>query len=256
MKSALWKYAVLMLLALAGMAASGRAELSFQTINMLALGQGNSSLPASGPLTAGAFPYGTPSTFEGVPFYITSDANQVWAAATAAGEWSQAPVSITFQMPVNNIYGFYTLANTWWGTNGLTAVKYTFTFDDNTSYSVSLTNGVDLRDFNVYAGNTWATTINGTTTINVYADPETTYHLDRQWIDLAAAGFGGKNLVSFTIEDTGGWNNSRIFLAAATAQVGEAGQVVPEPSPLLLLSVAGGFALLLRRRLSSVSAGR
>lgn len=256
MTKTLSKLCALAFMVFAGSLPNIQAELSFQTINMLALGMGNSSLPDSGPLTAGAFPYGTPSNFAGVPFYITSDANQVWSAAWAAGQWSSAPVSITFPMAVNNIYGFYTLANTWWGANGLTAIEYTFTFSDNSTYSVSLTNGTNIRDFNVYDGNPWATTINNTTTINVYADPATTYHLDRQWIDLNAAGFGGKNLVSFTINDTGAWNNSRIFLAAATAQVGQAGQVVPEPSTVLLFALAVGLAFLFQNRISVMRSGK
>ncbi|NBQ96601.1 MAG: hypothetical protein EBU15_15015, partial [Betaproteobacteria bacterium] len=44
-------------------------------------------------------------------------------------------------------------------------------------------------------------------------------------IDFAAAGHGGKNLVSFVVTDNGAFGSSRIFLAAATAQVGAPGQI-------------------------------
>lgn len=238
---------------------SRSAVLAFETINMLDLGLGNSSIPASGGLTADAFPYGNPSVLGGVPFILTDSNNQVWSAAMAAPLYS-GPVVQTFPMAVNDIYGFYTLANLWWGIPGA-YVTYTFDFDDASSYEVTLTNGVDLRDFNVYVGNPYAITINDTTTRNVYADPFTTYHLDRQWIDLEAAGHGGKNLVSFTITDNGGWgwgpdSGSRIFLAAATAQTGMGGeQGIPEPGTWIAAFLLGGIVLCVswRRRQREVA---
>jgi alpha-tubulin suppressor-like RCC1 family protein len=102
-------------------------------------------------------------------------------------------------------------------------VTYTFNFSDGSSYSKELTNNVDLRDYNIPSS--FANSINGTTTQNVFASGN--YHLDRQWIDFSAAGHGGKNLVSFTVTDRGAWGSSRIFLAAATAQVGAPGQIPP-----------------------------
>lgn len=227
------------------------ADITFQTIDFAAIGLGNSSLSENGGVTA--FPYGSPSYFEGVPFIINNVSNQTWAAARAPGGMGYGQVSQTFPMAVNNIYAFYTLANTWWGFAG-DYTQYTFTFSDSSTYSKTLTNGVDIRDFNISDGNPFATTINGTTTRNVYADPSTTTHVDRQYIVFPVE-HQGKNLVSFTVTDNGGNGISRIFLSAATAQVGGAGQVVPEPSTYVL----GGLATLTiaafgRRRVRKVAA--
>ncbi|NDB96648.1 MAG: hypothetical protein EBZ78_10925, partial [Verrucomicrobia bacterium] len=198
--------------------------LRFQTIDMLALGKGNFSIAESngGGGAPVGFRYGTPAYYGGVPFFITDQSNQVWHAARAPGGDGSGPVSVTFPMAVNNVYGFYTLAGLWWGAAGF-YVTYTFNFSDGSSYSKILTNNVDLRDYNIPSS--WANSINGTTTQNVFASGN--YHLDRQWIDFAAAGHGGKNLISFTVTDRGAWGSSRIFLAAATAQVGAPGQIPP-----------------------------
>jgi alpha-tubulin suppressor-like RCC1 family protein len=200
--------------------------LRFQTIDMLALGKGNFSIPesngAGGGTTPAGFRFGTAAYYGGVPFFISNQANQVWHAARAPGGDGSGPVSVTFPMAVNNVYGFYTLAGLWWGVAG-SYVTYTFNFSDGSSYSKELTNNVDLRDYNIPSS--FANSINGTTTQNVFVSGN--YHLDRQWIDFAAAGHGGKNLVSFTVTDRGASGSSRIFLAAATAQVGAPGQIPP-----------------------------
>jgi alpha-tubulin suppressor-like RCC1 family protein/formylglycine-generating enzyme required for sulfatase activity len=200
--------------------------LRFQTIDMLALGKGNFSIPesngAGGGTTPAGFRFGTAAYYGGVPFFISNQANQVWHAARAPGGDGSGPVSVTFPMAVNNVYGFYTLAGLWWGVAG-SYVTYTFNFSDGSSYSKELTNNVDLRDYNIPSS--FANSINGTTTQNVFVSGR--YHLDRQWIDFSVAGHGGKNLVSFTVIDRGASGSSRIFLAAATAQVGAPGQIPP-----------------------------
>jgi hypothetical protein len=200
--------------------------LRFQTIDMLALGKGNFSIPesngAGGGTTPAGFRFGTAAYYGGVPFFISNQANQVWHAARAPGGDGSGPVSVTFPMAVNNVYGFYTLAGLWWGVAG-SYVTYTFNFSDGSSYSKELTNNVDLRDYNIPSS--FANSINGTTTQNVFVSGN--YHLDRQWIDFSPAGHGGKNLVSFTVIDRGASGSSRIFLAAATAQVGAPGQIPP-----------------------------
>ena len=198
--------------------------LRFQTIDMLALGKGNFSIAESngGGGAPVGFRYGTPAYYGGVPFFITDQSNQVWHAARAPGGNGTGVVSETFPIAVNNVYGFYTLAGLWWGVAG-SYVTYTFNFSDGSSYSKELTNNMDLRDYNIPSS--FANSINGTTTQNVFVSGN--YHLDRQWIDFSAAGHGGKNLVSFTVTDRGAWGSSRIFLAAATAQVGAPGQIPP-----------------------------
>jgi|GEM_PF-980876 len=212
------------LLAAAALLPAGLAAApAFQTIDMLAIGVGNASMAGVGNLTPGAFPFGIPTSLGNVPFIVTQLNNQVWAADTAS-PGNNAVVVQNFTMPVNDIYGFYTVANTYWGLPGLSVIDYTFNFTDATSYTYTLTNGVDIRDFNS-ATLMFANTVNGTTAVNVYDDPVTSTVLDRQFIDLDAAGHGGKDLASFTVTDRGGSGTSRIFLVAATAQTGEAGQV-------------------------------
>ncbi len=228
------------LLAAAAFLPAGLAAApAFQTIDMLAIGVGNASMTGVGNLTPGAFPFGSPTSLGNVPFIVTQLNNQVWAADIAS-PGTNAVVTQNFTMPVNDIYGFYTVANTYWGQTGLSVIDYTFNFTDATSYTYTLTNGVDIRDFNS-ATMTFANTVNGTTAVNVYDDPVTSTVLDRQFIDLDAAGHGGKDLASFTVTDRGGSSTSRIFLVAATAQTGEAGQVpvdvittsVDQTSPLV-----------------------
>jgi hypothetical protein len=226
--------------------------LAFETIDMKALGLGNGSISGIGSVTPGAVPYGSPTVLKGVPFIITQDSGQVWNAYWATGGNGSGDVTVTFPIVANDIYGFYTVANTYWGVAG-TFTKYRFDFasdgDVNTQdfYETLLTNGTHLRDFNRFT-NVFQNTINGTTTVQVFQDPVEQTQLDRQWIDLQAAGFGGRNLTSFTITDTGGAGESRIFLVAATAQTGAAG-MVPEPSALSLIAVGlGGLAMLRRRR--------
>jgi len=226
--------------------------LAFEIIDIKSLGMGNGSFSGIGPVTPGAVPYGSPTFLNGVPFIITQDNGQVWHAAWAAGGDGSGDVTVTFPIVANDIYGFYTVANTYWGVAG-TFTKYRFNFagdgDANTPdfYETLLTNGTHLRDFNRFT-TIFQNTINGTTTVQVFQDPVEQTQLDRQWIDLQAAGFGGRNLTSFTITDTGGWGESRVFLVAATAQTGAAG-MVPEPSALSLIAVGlGGLAMLRRRR--------
>lgn len=224
--------------------------LAYETIDMKALGLGNGSISGIGSLTPGAFTYGTPVYMNGVPFIVTQDNGQVWNAYWASGGNGPGSVTVTFPIVANDIYGFYTVANTYWGVAG-TFTKYRFDFapDGNTStpdfFETLLTNGVHLRDFNRFT-NTFQNTINNTTTIQVYQDPFTQTQLDRQWFDLNAEGFGGRNLQSFSITDTGGANVSRIFLVAATAQTGQAG-MIPEPSTFSFLVLGIGGLVALRR---------
>jgi hypothetical protein len=240
------------LLTLSVLPSLAKAEKTFVPVDMVALGVGNASIVDVGQVTANAFPYGNPSTAGGgVPFILTTANSQMWAARNALGGTSQNDVSQVFSVPVNDIYGVYTLANTYWGVAG-TYVSYRFDFSDSTHYIRQLTNGVDLRDFNKFT-NIFANTVNGTTTKTFYDDPFTWSRIDRQWIDLDAAGYGGKNLTSLTITDTGGENVSRVFVVAMTFQSGEAGEVaiVPVPEPSAYGLALGGLVLAvaaLRRR--------
>lgn len=234
---------------------SAFGQKAFQTVDMVALGVGNASLSGVGSVTPSAFPFGSPTyAGGGVPFIISSANNQMWASYSAPGGTGQGDVSQTFAVTANNVYGVYTLANTYWGVAG-TYASYTFNFSDGSSYEYHLTNGVHLRDFNKWT-NTYENTVNGTTSQTFYNDPYTQSRIDRQWVDLAVAGYGGKDLVSFVVKDTGGAGVSRIFVAAMTFQTGEAGAVaiVPVPEPSTYGLALGGLALVgaaIRRRKSS-----
>lgn len=240
------------LLALSVLPSLAKAEKTFVPVDMVALGVGNSSITGVGQVTASTFPYGNPSTAGGgVPFILSSAESQMWAARNAPGGTGQGDVSQVFSVPVGNVYGAYTLANTYWGVAG-TYVSYRFDFSDGSHYTHQLANGVDLRDFNKFT-TVFANTVNGTTSKTFYDDPFTWSRIDRQWIDLDAAGYGGKNLTSLTITDTGGENVSRIFVVAMTFQSGEAGEVaiVPVPEPSTYGLALGGLVLAvaaLRRR--------
>ncbi len=235
---------------------AAKAQKAFETVDMVALGVGNASLAGVGQVTPATFPFGNPTyAGGGVPFIISSANNQMWAAYSASGGTGQGDITQVFNVTANDVYGVYTLANTYWGVAG-TFTTYTFNFSDSTSYSYQLTNGVHLRDFNKFT-DTFQNTVNGTTVKTYYDDPYTQSRIDRQWIDLATAGHGGKNLISFAVTDTGGQGVSRVFIAAMTFQTGEAGMVaitpIPEPSTygLILGGLALAGAAMRRRKLKS-----
>lgn len=89
--------------------------LAFETIDMKALNLGNGSISGIGNVTSGAFPYGSPVSLNGVPFIITADNGQVWNAYWATGGNGSGDVTVTFPIVANDVYGFYTVANTYWG---------------------------------------------------------------------------------------------------------------------------------------------
>lgn len=86
--------------------ASTGGVLRFQPINMLGLGLGNFSIPESNQAGGGTTPAGfryssTTNTafYGGVPFYITSQARQVWHAGLAPGGTGAARSQSLFRSP-------------------------------------------------------------------------------------------------------------------------------------------------------------
>jgi hypothetical protein len=221
----------------------------FQTIDLTPYG--NFSLGASG--SADGFPAGAPTYLGHVPFIQDGGDNEVWNGYYAGGGDG---ASLTVSLNIANAYGFYSLINTWWGADA-SAGRYasiSFSFSDSSSLTFDLYGNHDIRDFN-NPGSGYTTVINGTTTQNVYQNPDGHYVIDRQWFDFGAD--DGKTLTGFTLTDTGGAYLQDLLLSGATAQTDAGGQVtgasllpgeswspdaVPEPSTLAVTAL--GLAVL------------
>lgn len=200
---------------------AGLANTSLATLNL--------------PFSTGV-PYGTPTTLGGVPFHLPSSGNNVWNAENAAGGGSGTQ-TLTMTTNAPNTTGFYTLIGTYWGTAGAPSkLSLTFNFSGGTSYVKEFFGNADIRDYN---NGSYTNTINGTSTVQVYS--QGSLRLDRQFVDLQAAGHGGKTLTSVVMTDTGNAGVQRAFIAGATAVS------IPEPGTLALTAL-GGVGLLLRRR--------
>jgi hypothetical protein len=236
-------------------AGSAQAQ-DFQTIDLTPYG--NFSLGASG--SAVGFPLGSPTFLGHVAFIQDGGDNEVWNGYYAGGG-EGATLNVSLNIP--DAYGFYSLINTWWGQDASEGsyASISFSFSDSSSLTFDLFGNMDVRDFN-NPGSGYTTTINGTTTQNVYQNPDGHYVIDRQWFDFGAD--AGKTLTGFTLTDNGGEGFQDLLLSGATAQTGAGGQVsgpallpgetwsptsAPEPSTLALAVMGGlGSLLVLRRR--------
>jgi hypothetical protein len=222
---------------------------SFQTIDLTPYG--NFSLGASGATTG--FPAGAPTYLGHVPFMQDGGNNEVWNGYYAGGGDGSV---LTVPLNISDAYGFYSLINTWWGQdagNGSFA-SISFNFSDSSLLTFNLLGNQDIRDFN-NPGSSWTTTINGTTSQNVYQNSDGNYVIDRQWFDFGVD--DGKTLTSFTLTDNGGGAFQDVLLSGATVQTGAAGQVsgpallpgetwipdsVPEPSTWAMMAIGLLFA--------------
>jgi hypothetical protein len=236
-------------------AGSSQAQ-DFQTIDLTPYG--NFSLGASG--SADGFPAGAPTYLGHVPFIQDGGDNEVWNGYYAS-DGDGATLNVSLNIP--DAYGFYSLINTWWGADfheGRYA-SISFSFSDSSSLTFDLYGNQDIRDFN-NPGSGYTTFINGTTTQNVYQNPDGHYVIDRQWFDFGAD--AGKTLTGFTLTDNGGGGFQDVLLSGATVQTDAGGQVsgpallpgeswsptsAPEPSTLALSAMGGlGGLLMFRRR--------
>ncbi len=141
----------------------------FQTIDLTPYG--NFSLGASGAATG--FPAGAPTYLGHVPFMQDGGDNEVWNGYYAGGGEGSV---LTIPLNIPGAYGFYSLINTWWGQDGGEGsyASISFSFSDNSSLTFDLSGNQDIRDFN-NPGSGFTTSINGTTTQNVYQNPR--WHL-------------------------------------------------------------------------------
>ena len=225
----------------------------FQTIDLTPYGDSDLNSSGSG---ATGFPAGYPTYLGHVPFLQDGGDNEVWNGYYA-GEGDGASLTVPVNTPF--AYGFYSLINTYWGQDASEGsyAAISFDFSDSSSLTFNLYGNEDIRDFN-NPGSSWTTTINGTTTQNVYDNPVGNYVIDRQWFDFGAD--AGKTLTSFTITDSGGGGFQDVLLSGATIQTDAGGQVtgpallpgetwtpdsVPEPSTMALATMGGFGGLLL-----------
>jgi len=146
--------------------------------------------------------------FNSIPFYIEPQGNNAWNA-------HYGNTNPTLSINKSNIKSAYFLINTFWGpTNGQYS-KITFNFSDGSSFDKLLINGVDCRD---YLNNTWANTINNTSTVNVFTNSTNGVNrLDMMKIDLPAQ-FQNKILSQIAFLDYGGNTVSRLIITGVTLE--------------------------------------
>lgn len=245
-----------------------RAALLFTKLDV----GGNFTLAGSGDTTG--FPFGTNTLLGNVPFEQTGAFGEVWNANYLANGVTQSSgtQTLTINTSVADARGFYSIINTWWGASGPASyASVTFNFSDSSSMTNSLVGNVDIRDFN-YTG-FYTTTINGTSTRNVYlrsaGSYPNPYALDRLWFDFGVN--SGKTLTSVVFTDTGAAGLQRMLVSGATVQSGESGQItgpaigpggqpigaVPEPGTWAAAALlAGGAAFVRWRRCGRGKLGR
>lgn len=242
---------------------SANATLTFTLLDL----NGNYKLSSSANIAG--FPLSESTYLGGVPFKQSDFQGQVWNAAYLADGSTQSTGNqiLTLNTNVADARGFYSVINTWWGAPGPSSyASVTFNFSDSSTFTKDLVGNLDIRDFN-YQTLTFTNQINNTTTRNVYLNEQSSYALDRQWIDFGP--YSGKTLTSVVFTDSGDWALQRFLLSGATVQSGESGQIVgpallpgqtgtpgvpatsavPEPGSNLALLALGAGGLTLRRRL-------
>jgi gliding motility-associated-like protein len=146
--------------------------------------------------------------FNSIPFYIEPQGNNAWNA-------HYGNTNPTLSINKSNIKSAYFLINTFWGpTNGQYS-KITFNFSDGSSFDKLLISGVDCRDF---LNNTWANTINNTSTVNVFTNSTNGVNrLDMMKIDLPSH-FQNKTLSQIAFLDYGGNTVSRLIITGVTLE--------------------------------------
>ncbi|SMD05451.1 CsgG/HfaB family protein [Sporomusa malonica] len=156
----------------------------------------------------------------GVPFYIGTEKNNIWASSRAVGPNAQV---LEIPMDIPNPVMVYTLINSEWGKLGGESLAYIEFFGSSGAYyKKELTGNEDIRDWLKGTGwfPKWAQNINNKTTINVVTvkDKANEARLDRQQISLPST-FHGQNLVKVRLVDNGEMYVQKIFLTGITILV-------------------------------------
>lgn len=146
--------------------------------------------------------------------------------------------SVDIPVGVAGVQTVYTLINTAFGAQGALVGQLTFTATNGDTYSVSLIEGVNVRDH--YAGSFVNTVSAPNVTLNVFGSPDNgRAHLDMQAFALPAS-FGATTLQKVTFESYHAGGSGLPFVAGITVAA------VPEPGSVALL-LAGLGVLVIRR---------
>jgi hypothetical protein len=168
-------------------------------------------------LNASTFPTGS-QNFGGVPFAIPTGPNNYWSGSLA-GNCGSGVVSITIPVGVPGVTSAFTLLNTFRGQAGPDAYLYvTFTGSGGATATQPLVGDVNVRNYN---SGGYTSTINNTSTIQVWTNGGEGQLLDRQQYILPAA-FASQVLTSVTITDTGSYDDSRAIFSALTVSTCQA----------------------------------
>jgi hypothetical protein len=197
------------LIAILFAAASARAGQVPIDISGLANLLWTSPFCQNGIVNASEFPSGS-QNFGGVPFAIPTVPNNYWSGSLA-GNCVSGTVSLTIPVGVSGVRSVFTLLNTFRGQVG-PDLYVTFSGSDGATATQPLVGGVNVRNYNPGG---YTSTINNTSTIQVWTDGENQQRLDRQEYILPAA-FASQVLTSVTITDTGSYDLSRAMFSALT----------------------------------------
>jgi hypothetical protein len=208
-------------------AGASSALASFETIDLSS--SYNIGHPALG---FGTYPGGA-QTLGGVPFALGNQDSYFWSGQTASGGGTS---TLVVRVNIFGVDAVHSILNTLWGQAGASTLRIEFAGTGGAFAGFDLLGNVDVRDFHQ---NIFTNSINGTTTVNVFAN-QSGQRLDKQRFDLPDS-FLSQKLTSITLIDTGSTNFQRAILAGLTAEI------VPTPAASALLLPGVLFALRRRR---------